>query len=656
MKNGQKETRSLAQVAHEGEGAALRWAGKPEGKEGGKPPYGSMDKLRAEFEASQVAKEKGTVDISASLAAMARPVTERAKKNLEKRTLDEIFGSKEVQKKYLEQVKEAIEVLGEGDLHKFIVEHSTYEKGGYAQWNADLFKLLNFEPEFRGRDEAHTHRMTTAALQHFLVNDHPNDVFMLTQKKAHRFVYIDGRLGAYSVSVLADYWNRKFGKKSEKEPNPLGFSELDESYDESSKKLYENDKSYLAAQLGKAPAKEVTRAPSEVVKSTPLSPAEALAKKVKAQYKKLDKGGADVDIKLDSKTLSQDYPNLSSALADLYGEEIIKKETEKAPKTFRTLNLLAASIGSKINSIKLSEGDKLSISGDRLVIKSSNGSEISYELGEIKVEEVEKKKVAKKPRAKEEKLEATDKKTAEKTPKKKGVDTRGLEEAKKQMEPAIRAFALRNERTRDSGGREEIMEDLKELETDPTDWWNDVDDLSPAIAILVKQYQDAHKKWTHARSRKEGYTELEGPKKDAYKKLSRAVETFLKKEEAAHKEVVDNYTENLTALAANYEFESSVNVDRLTVSGADSVKRRILHEAEGRVPRDFLRRAQGFIKEGRMPRQTIKEKEELFGLVRGANEEKKKQNVNALWLLAAGSRAKRNPVDVINSWIYLSNY
>lgn len=171
---------------------------------------------------------------------------EKAKQNVER----DIFG-KERLKDYINAVRGSIETLEPDTLRKFILAHAEYN-ADYRQWNADFCKTFKL-PLKTGVEAPLEHRRYAYALQ-YLLADHfseKGDVFQaLKGKKASRFIYIDGKLGAYSVSVLSAYSNDKYSKSKEK---PLPFSHLGSELAKKkwNEKIYAKDLNYLRGILDK---------------------------------------------------------------------------------------------------------------------------------------------------------------------------------------------------------------------------------------------------------------------------------------------------------------------------------------------------------------------------------------------------------------------
>ncbi len=169
------------------------------------------------------------------LRKLPRWVPPKAKKKLKLRTKKEIFGSKECQKWYMEKVSEALEKKGDL-LYDFIRAHSEYSKTSHVSWNKDFAAFVGLDPndekfkKYKGATEAITNRRITAAAQHVLVEKYDNDIFRLTytKKQFNPWIFVDGKMGPYSVSVLDDYWMATHSKNSKKKPKPPGRSGLDD--------------------------------------------------------------------------------------------------------------------------------------------------------------------------------------------------------------------------------------------------------------------------------------------------------------------------------------------------------------------------------------------------------------------------------------------
>jgi len=201
--------------------------------------------------------------------------------------------------------------------------------------------------------------------------------------------------------------------------------------------------------------------------------------------------------------------------------------------------------------------------------------------------------------------------------------------------------------------RERIGEDLKELDTDPTDWFNDVEDLQPE---LVRQYQEASANWARAKSRKTGYEAAKKVRDEAYARLEKAVEAHFQKMEQARDAMANAYEERIIGIAAGYDFEKGVALETLTNPTPMILDRtNLVKEARLRMPRTFEQRVAFYLKgSAEVPTKIISKKEELNDLVRGETDNERRDNLEAIWKLAGAEGA--NPLSTINSWIYYNNY
>lgn len=348
---------------------------------------GGNDTLEREnpVEAANKRMQERRQETRRALDETQRPVTDEAKERLRERTVSEIFGDRETQDYYINVVQSAFKSLSPDKLHAFIKSHATYGKSGFKAWNTELYRLLGVRPKekYKGKEPAQTKKRICAALQHVLVDFYETDVFQLTRKTINPWIFIDGRLGPYSVSVMAAYWNTKYGKTAKKRlrPNPLPDSGLSpKSYrpDGPADQSYKSAMRILDGQLGKSKTESpATRPVGE--------PSAVLAEKVRSRYRKLDKEGGKITMdQLVLPVISTDYTepvNLSMALALAYGEQPRPKNTKESPKLFRILHLVAEKIGPEINNIRITSGDSIEVTaGGRLIIKNGNTEKYNINL------------------------------------------------------------------------------------------------------------------------------------------------------------------------------------------------------------------------------------------------------------------------------------
>lgn len=374
---GEKKQQNIEDIAEGGVGAGFE---RYLIERGSDSPGSSFEALRAELTAKQEAMRSAKEQARQQIDTVPRPVTDASKERLRERTQNDIFGDRETQKHYIEGVREALETLDGDRLHDFIMDHLSYGKSSYAQWNAELSDLLGWQPEdrFRGRDKGQTDMRITAAVQHVFVDHYKNDVFQLTRKAINPWIFIDGKLGPYSVTVAGEYWASRFGATSTKQPNPPGLSGLDRrSYAEGSQsdQLYTEAVDYLQVQI----AQSATQSAQETAEG---DPADQLADKVQARYSRLDQAGETVrleHLRLLPQTFDYEMPtNLSTALAQAFGEN--PKDATQSPRLFRTLNLIAQKVGAQIEDMKVQGGDTVEIDErGTLVVHAEDGTK-RYEI------------------------------------------------------------------------------------------------------------------------------------------------------------------------------------------------------------------------------------------------------------------------------------
>jgi hypothetical protein len=335
-------------------------------------------------------------------------VTEEDKKKHEKKTEKEVFkGDAERMKHYNEQIREAIETLDAYKLWEFIMSHKGYEQGDWKMhWNEDFESVLDPEIDAKYREgiSEETHSVyVVSATQRYLIDFFGNDVFQIKQEKPNFFIKTDGKMGAYTVSVLAEYWERKYGSKQpdrelrKNKPDP-DRSTLSDEYAEINKnrELYTKAINHLELQVGEKAAPKAKETSDKKTSGTGRSAEKTSAGEEKEsegtfadRYRKLDQAGeiefSDGEIKFEN-----DYKYLSLAIADYFDEDVkTSKNPKDAPKTYRILRLLAEKYGEIIDNTPVFAGYSLSIKEGKFTMKFENGSE----LFEVKAG-VDKEKVA----------------------------------------------------------------------------------------------------------------------------------------------------------------------------------------------------------------------------------------------------------------------
>ena len=189
-----------------------------------------------------------------------KPRKERARQRKIQRTKEKLDEAKErlgFSPEHLTAVRKAIgadieniaEVPKLSDrLHAFVLAHREYGTGknSYRQWNEDFCTTFGLPVE-KGKDKHKEYKKYVSALQYYLghhFNEHKaKDVFEVKKgKRANPFVYMDGKMGGYTMSVLGEYWNHKFHplQKEEKKKDKLKHSDLDKNF----KKRGNNEKIY----------------------------------------------------------------------------------------------------------------------------------------------------------------------------------------------------------------------------------------------------------------------------------------------------------------------------------------------------------------------------------------------------------------------------
>jgi len=176
-----------------------------------------------------------------------REGVQKTKKRLE----EDLFGKDKLES-YTKELKEAIERLGPDKLYEFIKAHNSYS-GDYKKWNSDLCKTFGLKLN-ENEPEEQEHMRYAAALQLYLAEYFvkKGDVFQtLRGKIANPFIYIDGKLGGYTISALAAYWNEKYPEKK-KEKGELKYADLEKEYGEQrkNKEIFDEAIAHLQKKLG----------------------------------------------------------------------------------------------------------------------------------------------------------------------------------------------------------------------------------------------------------------------------------------------------------------------------------------------------------------------------------------------------------------------
>lgn len=320
---------------------------------------------------------RSEVDTERQLRDTPRPVTPRAKETLDTRVIEEIFGSRECMEWYVNWLREAIETMNGDKLYDFIRRHPKYAMTGFQAWNSDFARLIglrNIPAQYGGKNVSETNRRIAAAAQRVLVDKYENDVFQLTftGEKVNPWIFIDGKMGPYTVSVLNDYWMAKYSSSSAKQPIPPGRSGLNEkSYSRKGNNwaLFAAALRYLDVQTRQMPAQETPPADT--------SPERDYGAAVKGKYAEKDKAGEIPPAKLIIPETKIDLAmTLAQALGTCYQENYQAPDTARSPRTFRVLRLASQKIGERaVDQMKLESGDTLKITPQGVLsITKKNGS------------------------------------------------------------------------------------------------------------------------------------------------------------------------------------------------------------------------------------------------------------------------------------------
>ncbi|MBU0727583.1 hypothetical protein KKA95_02760 [Patescibacteria group bacterium] len=168
---------------------------------------------------------------------------------------------------YIDRIVEAIETPKfQDDLYEYILQRTPegnprktppidLYNGDYRKWNEAFCAIMNEHlPENMraGEGDVIKQKRIVYALQSHLAVGFKEDIFQLNRKEAaSQFVYVDGLMGAYSVSVLAKFWNNKFDKQDD-DRNPLTRSALEPEWAKKSGREAEFNKAiaYLQTKMG----------------------------------------------------------------------------------------------------------------------------------------------------------------------------------------------------------------------------------------------------------------------------------------------------------------------------------------------------------------------------------------------------------------------
>lgn len=204
---------------------------------------------------------------------------ERRRNELEKELKEQL-------KPYIGKIKESIETMEGDKLYEFVKTHPAYGDEGsrYTDWNRHFFEYFGFKKLDTKASDSQEQARYASALQlylghHFNEQSGGKDIFQARSRKgANPFIYIDGKLGGFTMSVLAEYWNDKFypTKKDKTKYSKLGHARLGDGFAKkgNNQKIFNEALAYLDRQLKGGVSQEVQK-PSPPVSqkgSPPLSP------------------------------------------------------------------------------------------------------------------------------------------------------------------------------------------------------------------------------------------------------------------------------------------------------------------------------------------------------------------------------------------------
>ena len=190
-------------------------------------------------------------------------ITETVRNKFRKGMGKEIYGGNEaLRKRYREGVREAIEVMDKDKLYDFIKNHTppkqAYGKGSFDEWNGDFAQLIvpEIPDEYSDLKESPDldvkQRYLVGGLQQYLLDEFETDVFEATVSKKNPFISVDGRLGAYTISVMAAHWNKEFKLNDAKKRPSLRYGALGGDYASNRRNsvLYNDAIAHLNSQVG----------------------------------------------------------------------------------------------------------------------------------------------------------------------------------------------------------------------------------------------------------------------------------------------------------------------------------------------------------------------------------------------------------------------
>jgi len=183
--------------------------------------------------------------------------------------------------------KEAIETPSGDKLYEFILQFDRINKNArgygdkgntYREWNKAFCEHFGLKPI--GKETVKSSYAHYAyALQLYLKREFPkmvksaDSLFLdFPRKKGVRYVYYDGKIGGYTMSVLGEYWNHKyFEKRKDKKKKKLGRACLGKEFAKNTKlqKSFEGAMAHLDGQLkGELVAKKTVKAKEKSKLST----------------------------------------------------------------------------------------------------------------------------------------------------------------------------------------------------------------------------------------------------------------------------------------------------------------------------------------------------------------------------------------------------
>ena len=195
-------------------------------------------KLKGELEGNTPNKEgrnqEGNRDNINTRERNNHPSRNKEKTRNIRETLD-IFGDKETMKHYMDGIREALETPGMGDkLHDYITANERYKRSSFHTLNSQWQEMLGFTPDekYLGKNNRETNKRIAAASQLLMIEYYQTHVFESEKTlDLNPWRFADGKTGAYTVSVYAEYWDYRHGALSKREkPNR---AVLGEGYEDS---------------------------------------------------------------------------------------------------------------------------------------------------------------------------------------------------------------------------------------------------------------------------------------------------------------------------------------------------------------------------------------------------------------------------------------